>query len=200
MKKVIAVVLVLVLGAGLAGCTGGTAADPEMSPSAAASASPQVKAAETPKAARPSASQSAKETAAPEKTESEVSGTRVRAGAQDTQVQTSAEESAGTREPAETKQPAVTAAPKPTPVPTVAPTAVPTAVPTPEPTPEPVFTPTEAPEQIPDDDPQGEVWIPTNGGQKYHSHSGCSNMIDPRYVTISEAEALGFTSCKRCYG
>ena len=73
------------------------------------------------------------------KTESEVSGTRVRAGAQDTQVQTSAEESAGTREPAETKQPAVTAAPKPTPVPTVAPTAVPTAVPTPEPTPEPVL-------------------------------------------------------------
>ncbi|MFR7552551.1 MAG: hypothetical protein ACLUVB_07540 [Acutalibacteraceae bacterium] len=77
---------------------------------------------------------------------------------------------------------------------------MPTAVPTPEPTPEPVFTPPEAPEQLPDDDPQGEVWIPTNGGQKYHSHSGCSNMIDPRYVTISEAEALGFTSCKRCYG
>ena len=43
------------------------------------------------------------------------------------------------------------------------------------------------------------VWIPTNGGKKYHSHSDCSNMIDPEYVTISEAEALGFTPCKKCY-
>lgn len=43
------------------------------------------------------------------------------------------------------------------------------------------------------------VWIPTNGGTKYHTHSGCSNMKDPRKVTISEAKALGFTPCKKCY-
>ena len=43
------------------------------------------------------------------------------------------------------------------------------------------------------------VWIPTKGGKKYHSHSGCSNMEGPREVTISEAESLGFDACKRCY-
>ena len=42
------------------------------------------------------------------------------------------------------------------------------------------------------------VWIPTNGGKKYHSHSGCSQMEDPRQVTEDEAIALGFTPCKRC--
>lgn len=43
------------------------------------------------------------------------------------------------------------------------------------------------------------VWIPTKGGTKYHSRSNCSNMDDPEKVTKSEAEALGFTACKRCH-
>ena len=43
------------------------------------------------------------------------------------------------------------------------------------------------------------VWIPTKGGTKYHTHSGCSNMDEPRQVTEEEAEALGFTPCKRCH-
>lgn len=43
------------------------------------------------------------------------------------------------------------------------------------------------------------VWIPTNGGKKYHTHAGCSNMRDPEYVTLEEAEELGFTPCKRCH-
>ena len=43
------------------------------------------------------------------------------------------------------------------------------------------------------------VWIPTNGGSKYHSRSGCSNMDNPDYVTKSQAESLGFTPCKKCY-
>ena len=42
------------------------------------------------------------------------------------------------------------------------------------------------------------VWIPTNGGKKYHSKASCSNMIDPKKVTQSEAESLGFTPCKKC--
>lgn len=45
----------------------------------------------------------------------------------------------------------------------------------------------------------GMVWIPTNGGKKYHTHSGCSNMENPQYVTKEEAEELGFTPCKRCH-
>lgn len=44
------------------------------------------------------------------------------------------------------------------------------------------------------------VWIPTNGGTKYHSHSGCSNMKNPQEVLLSKAKQLGFTPCKRCYG
>lgn len=43
------------------------------------------------------------------------------------------------------------------------------------------------------------VWIPTKGGKKYHKSSDCSNMDEPKYVTLSEAKSLGFTACKRCY-
>ena len=43
------------------------------------------------------------------------------------------------------------------------------------------------------------VWIPTNGGTKYHSKSSCSNMDNPQQVTLSEAQARGFTACKKCY-
>lgn len=43
------------------------------------------------------------------------------------------------------------------------------------------------------------VWIPTNGGKKYHSRSGCSNMKSPNQVTKETAEANGFTPCKKCY-
>ena len=42
------------------------------------------------------------------------------------------------------------------------------------------------------------VWIPTNGGTKYHSYSDCSGMYNPRKVHESEAKALGFTPCARC--
>lgn len=43
------------------------------------------------------------------------------------------------------------------------------------------------------------VWIPTKGGKRYHSNSGCSQMDDPDYVTISEAKSRGFSACGRCY-
>ncbi len=42
------------------------------------------------------------------------------------------------------------------------------------------------------------VWIPTNGGTKYHSKSSCSKMKNPDYVTKSEAISKGFEPCKRC--
>lgn len=44
-----------------------------------------------------------------------------------------------------------------------------------------------------------KVWIPTKGGKKYHSRAGCSNMIDPKEVTKSQAIKQGFTACGRCY-
>ena len=43
------------------------------------------------------------------------------------------------------------------------------------------------------------VWIPTNGGVKYHSDSFCSNMKNPKSVPLSKAQSLGFTACKKCY-
>jgi hypothetical protein len=46
---------------------------------------------------------------------------------------------------------------------------------------------------------EGLVWIPTKGGQKYHTYAGCSNMDGPEQVTKSYAETLGFTPCKRCH-
>ena len=42
------------------------------------------------------------------------------------------------------------------------------------------------------------VWIPETGS-KYHSKSGCSGMKNPRQVTVSEAERMGYTPCKRCH-
>lgn len=49
-------------------------------------------------------------------------------------------------------------------------------------------------------DTQGElVWIPTNGGKKYHSKSSCSGMNGPMQVSIDQAIANGFTPCKRCH-
>ena len=43
------------------------------------------------------------------------------------------------------------------------------------------------------------VWVPTNGGTKYHSSAGCSNMKDPKQVSKETAEANGYTPCKRCH-
>lgn len=43
------------------------------------------------------------------------------------------------------------------------------------------------------------VWIPTNGGKRYHRNSSCSGMINPRRVDLGEARYLGFTACGRCY-
>lgn len=58
------------------------------------------------------------------------------------------------------------------------------------------------PESVQPQQPQEQsqmVWIPTNGGTKYHTYAGCSNMKNPIQVTLSEATAQGFTPCKRCH-
>lgn len=66
-----------------------------------------------------------------------------------------------------------------------------TVVETTEPITEATTQPTEPTEEM--------VWIPTHGGTKYHSRAGCSNMIDPAQVPISQAIARGFGPCGRCY-
>ncbi len=48
------------------------------------------------------------------------------------------------------------------------------------------------------DEVEETVWIPTNGGKKYHSYPSCSGMKSPKEVTLKEATRRGFTPCKRC--
>ena len=45
---------------------------------------------------------------------------------------------------------------------------------------------------------EGEVWIP-NSGSKYHKSSDCSNMKNPKQVTLDQAISMGYTPCKKCY-
>ena len=54
---------------------------------------------------------------------------------------------------------------------------------------------------VPEKNETGEnlVWVPVNGGTKYHSNAGCSNMKNPKQVTKETAEANGYEPCKRCY-
>ena len=48
------------------------------------------------------------------------------------------------------------------------------------------------------DNQEQMVWIPQSGS-KYHSNSSCSGMNNPRQVTISEAQSMGYEPCKKCY-
>ena len=44
------------------------------------------------------------------------------------------------------------------------------------------------------------VWIASSGnGTKYHSNPNCSNMKNPIELSIEDAEAKGYTPCKKCY-
>ena len=69
--------------------------------------------------------------------------------------------------------------------------------PAPAETEQPEQTATETPQEA--QDTEERVWIPTNGGSKYHSNPSCSKMKNPQEVTISQAQSRGFTACKRCY-
>lgn len=46
--------------------------------------------------------------------------------------------------------------------------------------------------------PKNTVWVPTGGGEKYHSKITCSGMEAPRKMTRRNAEALQLAPCKRC--
>ncbi|MGN0971319.1 MAG: hypothetical protein ACI4OY_05135 [Aristaeellaceae bacterium] len=49
-------------------------------------------------------------------------------------------------------------------------------------------------------DDENLVWIPTNGGHKYHARESCSGMLDPVQVTVSEAQRQDYEPCGRCMG
>lgn len=42
------------------------------------------------------------------------------------------------------------------------------------------------------------VWIPVNGGRKYHSYADCSQMHKPVRITEEEAVSAGFEACMKC--
>jgi len=43
------------------------------------------------------------------------------------------------------------------------------------------------------------VWVPMHGGKKYHTSHECSNMFEPRQMSLANAAALDFTACKKCF-
>lgn len=115
--------------------------------------------------------------------------------------------------PTATPAPTPVATPEPTPTPTLAPTPVPVEeIPTAAPE-QPAAaetgngTTTTVPEEVPTEDtsaytaPQsGTVYIAGSGnGKRYHSNPNCSSMNDPVPLTQAEAEARGYTPCKKCY-
>ena len=61
----------------------------------------------------------------------------------------------------------------------------------------------ESPQPDPEEteEPQSQepmVWIPKSGS-KYHSDPECSSMKDPAHVSLSQAESMGYTPCKKCW-
>lgn len=114
-------------------------------------------------------------------------------------ISSDSSESAGGSEPPPTSSVSqvVATTPEPTAEPTPEPTAEPTPEPTEEPTPEPTAEPTEAPAPAPAQETM--VWMPTNGGERYHRKADCSGMKDPVQIPLSEAEAQGYGPCGRCY-
>ncbi|MFQ9922577.1 MAG: hypothetical protein ACLRVU_03625 [Beduini sp.] len=42
------------------------------------------------------------------------------------------------------------------------------------------------------------VYLPKSG-KKYHSNPNCSNMKNPRAVSLKEAQSLGYEPCSKCY-
>lgn len=192
MKKLTSALLALILCLSLAACGAGTDA-------ALPSAAVETAVAETPAATMPPVT-----AASPSPTP----------------------EPAPSATPTATAAPSVSAAhsSEPAPVPTSDTASAPAPTTAPSPTPEPVqesapasttapvtSTPSAQPSSgtggtqgggvsVPSPESGGNlVWIPTNGGTRYHSHSGCSGMIDPIQVSVETALANGFTRCGRCW-
>ena len=42
------------------------------------------------------------------------------------------------------------------------------------------------------------VWVPTNGGNKYHSKPSCSKMKNPKQISLKQAEKNGYSACRKC--
>lgn len=42
------------------------------------------------------------------------------------------------------------------------------------------------------------VWVPTDGGKRYHTRKTCSSMLSPRKISERNASAMGIELCGHC--
>lgn len=45
----------------------------------------------------------------------------------------------------------------------------------------------------------GQVWVSSNGGKKYHRDSNCSRMKNAYSISRNEAESRGYKACDKCW-
>lgn len=50
----------------------------------------------------------------------------------------------------------------------------------------------------PDNNKADMAWY-VDGGSRYHRNSNCSNMENPKQISLDDAKKMGLTPCKRCY-
>ena len=104
-----------------------------------------------------------------------------------TQTPTTIEAPTTTQAPTTTEAPTTTQAPTTTEAPTTAQTPTTTKV-------------TQAEEAYDAQENTATVWIASSGnGYAYHARSTCGNMKKSTPISLSDAQARGYTPCKKCY-
>ena len=104
-----------------------------------------------------------------------------------TQAPTTTEAPTTTQASTTTEAPTTTQAPPTTEAPTTAQTPTPTKV-------------TQAEEAYDAQENTATVWIASSGnGYAYHARSTCGNMKKSTPISLSDAQARGYTPCKKCY-
>ena len=104
-----------------------------------------------------------------------------------TELPVTTEAQTTTQTPTTTEAPTTTQAPTTTEAPTTAQTPTTTKV-------------TQAEEAYDAQENTATVWIASSGnGYAYHARSTCGNMKKSTPISLSDAQARGYTPCKKCY-
>ena len=138
-------------------------------------------------------------TAPPSETQPPTSATETQSLVSPTETQPTLPPETQPITPPET-QPATTPETQPTATPETQPTAPVATQPTAPANPGsnvPVIGPPK--ESVYSGDEKVPVWVPINGGTKYHSRSDCSGMENPIQTLLNTAKEHGYERCKRCW-